>query len=177
MMLMQQQQQQQQAGAAAGGFSPPPNVTAPGGMDNPMGGPNMGQPGPQQFGYGGNYGECVGSGAWKAVASPCWWLCVLQGPSARRRNTFFSQTRLPLLRDGSAGRPFFWPLRWQSAQRHDARSHGTSKSHDATAPTGRPHVPGHRYERLGAGRNGAQQVAHQKRPCEDFLMGLKLFKL
>lgn len=41
----------------AAGFSPPPNVTAPGGMDNPMGGPNMGQPGPQQFGYGGNYGE------------------------------------------------------------------------------------------------------------------------
>ena len=58
----QQQQQQQQAAAAAaaaaaGGFSPPPNVTAPGGMDNPMAGPNMGQPGPQQFGYGGNYGE------------------------------------------------------------------------------------------------------------------------
>ncbi|XP_028265291.1 nuclear receptor coactivator 3-like isoform X2 [Parambassis ranga] len=52
MMLMQQQQQ----AAAAGGFSPPPNVTAPGSMDNPMGGPNMGQPGPQQFGYGGNYG-------------------------------------------------------------------------------------------------------------------------
>lgn len=60
MMLMQQQQQQQAAAAAAaaaGGFSPPPNVTAPGGMDNPMGGPSMGQPGPQQFGYGGNYGE------------------------------------------------------------------------------------------------------------------------
>uniref|UniRef100_A0A672JEH5 Nuclear receptor coactivator 3 n=1 Tax=Salarias fasciatus TaxID=181472 RepID=A0A672JEH5_SALFA len=58
MMLMQQQQQQAAAAAAAaaGGFSPPPNVTAPGGMDNPMGGPNMGQPGPQQFGYGGNYG-------------------------------------------------------------------------------------------------------------------------
>lgn len=51
MMLMQQQQ-----AAAAGGFSPPPNVTAPGGMEGPMGGPNMGQPGPQQFGYGGNYG-------------------------------------------------------------------------------------------------------------------------
>ncbi|XP_033825313.1 nuclear receptor coactivator 3-like [Periophthalmus magnuspinnatus] len=51
MMLMQQQQ-----AAAAGGFSPPPNVTAPGGMDSPMGGPSMGQPGPQQFGYGGNYG-------------------------------------------------------------------------------------------------------------------------
>ncbi|KAG8002542.1 Nuclear receptor coactivator 3 [Nibea albiflora] len=59
MMLMQQQQQQQAAAAAAaaaGGFSPPPNVTAPGGMENPMGGPNMGQPGPQQFGYGGSYG-------------------------------------------------------------------------------------------------------------------------
>lgn len=51
MMIMQQQQ-----AAAAGGFSPPPNVTAPGGMEGPMGGPNMGQPGPQQFGYGGNYG-------------------------------------------------------------------------------------------------------------------------
>lgn len=65
MMLMQQQQQQQQAAAAAaaaGGFSPPPNVTAPGGMDNPMGGPNMGQPGPQQFGYGGNYGESLDAG-------------------------------------------------------------------------------------------------------------------
>lgn len=59
MMLMQQQQQQQAAAAAAGGFSPPPNVTAPGGMDNPMGGPSMGQPGPQQFGYAGNYGEFV----------------------------------------------------------------------------------------------------------------------
>ncbi|XP_068190329.1 nuclear receptor coactivator 3-like [Antennarius striatus] len=56
MMLMQQQQQQAAAAAAAGGFSPPPNVTAPGGMDSPMGGPNMGQPGPQQFGYGGSYG-------------------------------------------------------------------------------------------------------------------------
>ncbi|XP_061591755.1 nuclear receptor coactivator 3-like [Cololabis saira] len=59
MMLMQQQQQQQAAAAAAaaaGGFSPPPNVTAPGGMDNPMAGPIMGQPVPQQFGYGGNYG-------------------------------------------------------------------------------------------------------------------------
>uniref|UniRef100_A0A4W5NWE1 Nuclear receptor coactivator 3 n=1 Tax=Hucho hucho TaxID=62062 RepID=A0A4W5NWE1_9TELE len=55
MMMLMQQQQQQQA-AAAGGFSPPPNVTAPAGMDTPMGGPNMGQPGPQQFGYGGNYG-------------------------------------------------------------------------------------------------------------------------
>lgn len=66
MMLMQQQQQQQQAAAAAaaaaGGFSPPPNVTAPGGMDNPMGGPNMGQPGPQQFSYGGNYGESPEAG-------------------------------------------------------------------------------------------------------------------
>ncbi|XP_041860017.1 nuclear receptor coactivator 3-like isoform X2 [Melanotaenia boesemani] len=55
-MMMLMQQQQQAAAAAAGGFSPPPNVTAPGGMDNPMGGPNMGQPGPQQFGYGGSYG-------------------------------------------------------------------------------------------------------------------------
>lgn len=73
MMLMQQQQ----AGAAAGGFSPPPNVTAPGGMDNPMGGPNMGQPGPQQFGYGGSYGESMESGVCKAVAAPCRWLCVL----------------------------------------------------------------------------------------------------
>ncbi|XP_012992022.2 nuclear receptor coactivator 3 isoform X2 [Esox lucius] len=52
MMMMMQQQQ----AAAAGGFSPPPNVTAPAGMDAPMGGPNMGQPGPQPFGYGGNYG-------------------------------------------------------------------------------------------------------------------------
>ncbi|CDQ61530.1 unnamed protein product [Oncorhynchus mykiss] len=52
MMLMQQQQQQ----AAAGGFSPPPNVTAPAGMDNPMAGPPMNQPGQQQFTYGGNYG-------------------------------------------------------------------------------------------------------------------------
>lgn len=69
MMLMQQQQQQQAAAAAAaaaGGFSPPPNVTAPGGMDNPMGGPNMGQPGPQQFGYGGNYGED------KTTTASCW---------------------------------------------------------------------------------------------------------
>lgn len=55
MMLLMQQQQQQ--AAAAGGFSPPPNVTAPAGMDSHMGGPNMGQPGPQQFGYGGSYGE------------------------------------------------------------------------------------------------------------------------
>nr|XP_029539542.1 nuclear receptor coactivator 3-like isoform X1 [Oncorhynchus nerka]XP_029539543.1 nuclear receptor coactivator 3-like isoform X1 [Oncorhynchus nerka] len=50
MMLMQQQQ------AAAGGFSPPPNITAPAGMDNPMAGPPMNQPGQQQFNYGGNYG-------------------------------------------------------------------------------------------------------------------------
>lgn len=65
MMLMQQQQQQAAAAAAAaaGGFSPPPNVTAPGGMDNPMGGPNMGQPAPQQFGYGANYGESTEQGA------------------------------------------------------------------------------------------------------------------
>lgn len=48
-MLMQQQ-------AAGGGFSPPPNVTAPTGMEG-MGGPGMGQPGQQQFSYGGNYGE------------------------------------------------------------------------------------------------------------------------
>ncbi|XP_053338787.1 nuclear receptor coactivator 3-like isoform X2 [Clarias gariepinus] len=48
MMLMQQQ-------AAGGGFSPPPNVTAPTGMEG-MGGPGMGQPGQQQFSYGGNYG-------------------------------------------------------------------------------------------------------------------------
>ena len=60
MMLMQQpqqQQQQQQGQAAAGAFSPPPNVTAPGGMDSPMGGPPMNQPGQQGFNYGGNYGE------------------------------------------------------------------------------------------------------------------------
>lgn len=56
-MMMLMQQQQAAAAAAAGGFSPPPNVTAPGGMENPMVGPNMGQPGPQQFGYGGNYGK------------------------------------------------------------------------------------------------------------------------
>ncbi|KAM9785369.1 nuclear receptor coactivator 3-like [Neosynchiropus ocellatus] len=56
MMMLMQQQQQAAAAAAAGGFSPPPNVTAPGGMDGPMGGPNMGQPGAQQFGYGGSYG-------------------------------------------------------------------------------------------------------------------------
>lgn len=108
MMLMQQQQQ---AGAAAGGFSPPPNVTAPGGMDNPMGGPNMGQPGPQQFGYGGNYGE---SGAWKAVAAPCWWLCVLQGSSARstgvgRRNTFFLKHVFLSSGMGQQGDPSFGP--------------------------------------------------------------------
>uniref|UniRef100_A0A672SE41 Nuclear receptor coactivator 3 n=1 Tax=Sinocyclocheilus grahami TaxID=75366 RepID=A0A672SE41_SINGR len=54
MIMMQQQQQQQQV--AAGGFSPPPNVTAPTGMDNPMGGPPMNQPGQQPFNYGGNYG-------------------------------------------------------------------------------------------------------------------------
>ncbi|XP_034167754.2 nuclear receptor coactivator 3 [Pangasianodon hypophthalmus] len=49
MMLLMQQQ------AAGGGFSPPPNVTAPTGMEG-MGGPGMGQPGQQQFSYGGNYG-------------------------------------------------------------------------------------------------------------------------
>lgn len=61
MMLMQQQQQQQQQAAVAGGFSPPPNVTAPPGMDHPMAGPPMNQPGQQQqqppYPYGGNYGE------------------------------------------------------------------------------------------------------------------------
>uniref|UniRef100_A0A673MKP6 Nuclear receptor coactivator 3 n=1 Tax=Sinocyclocheilus rhinocerous TaxID=307959 RepID=A0A673MKP6_9TELE len=56
MIMMQQQQQQQQQQVAAGGFSPPPNVTAPTGMDNPMGGPPMNQPGQQPFNYGGNYG-------------------------------------------------------------------------------------------------------------------------
>ncbi|MGH0183883.1 UNVERIFIED_CONTAM: hypothetical protein FKN15_013206 [Acipenser sinensis] len=54
MMLMQQQQQQQQQ-QVAGGFSPPPNVTAPGGMDTPMGGPPMSQAPPQQFSYPANY--------------------------------------------------------------------------------------------------------------------------
>uniref|UniRef100_A0A3Q4BWD0 Nuclear receptor coactivator 3 n=1 Tax=Mola mola TaxID=94237 RepID=A0A3Q4BWD0_MOLML len=54
MMLMQQQQQQGQG--AAGGFSPPPNVTAPGGVDTPMGGPTINQAGQQGFSYGGNYG-------------------------------------------------------------------------------------------------------------------------
>lgn len=57
MMIQQQQQQQQQQGqGAAGTFSPPPNVTAPTGMDNPMGAPPMNQPGQQAFNYGGNYG-------------------------------------------------------------------------------------------------------------------------
>lgn len=56
MMLMQQQQQQQGQGAARG-FSPPPNVTAPGGMDSPMGATPINQPGQQGFNYGGNYGE------------------------------------------------------------------------------------------------------------------------
>lgn len=58
MMIMIQQQQQQGQGAG-GGFSPPPNVTAPGGMDSPMGGPPMNQPGQQGFNYGGNYGEFI----------------------------------------------------------------------------------------------------------------------
>lgn len=77
MMLMQQQQQQAAAAAAAaaGGFSPPPNVTAPGGMDNPMGGPNMGQPGPQQFGYGGNYGKSAE--LWGPVEHCCSLLVIL----------------------------------------------------------------------------------------------------
>lgn len=64
----------------AAGFSPPPNVTAPGGMDNPMGGPNMGQPGPQQFGYGGNYGEITEPGT-KQRSVALWWPdSALQGP-------------------------------------------------------------------------------------------------
>lgn len=58
-MMMQQQQQHQQQQVAAGGFSPPPNVTAPTGMDSPMGGPPMNQPGQQAFNYGGNYGRIV----------------------------------------------------------------------------------------------------------------------
>ncbi|XP_047203960.1 nuclear receptor coactivator 3-like [Girardinichthys multiradiatus] len=56
MMMLMQQQQQNQAAAAAGGFSPPPNVTAPGGMESPMGGPPINQPGQQGFNYGSNYG-------------------------------------------------------------------------------------------------------------------------
>ncbi|XP_034023135.1 nuclear receptor coactivator 3 isoform X2 [Thalassophryne amazonica] len=61
MMTMQMRRQRmmmmmQQGQGAAGGFSPPPNVTAPGGMDNPMGGPPINQPGQQAFNYGGNYG-------------------------------------------------------------------------------------------------------------------------
>lgn len=55
MMLMQQQQQQQNQGPT-GGFSPPPNVTAPAGMENPMGSPSTNHPGQQSFNYGGNYG-------------------------------------------------------------------------------------------------------------------------
>lgn len=74
MMLMQQQQQQAAAAAAAaGGFSPPPNVTAPGGMDSHMGGPNMGQPGPQQFGYGGSYGESTEPVGRRDTTPPPWW--------------------------------------------------------------------------------------------------------
>lgn len=53
MMLVQQQNQ----AAAAGGFSPPPNVTAPGGIESPMGVPPINQPGQQGFSYGNNYGE------------------------------------------------------------------------------------------------------------------------
>ncbi|KAI7795007.1 nuclear receptor coactivator 3 [Triplophysa rosa] len=56
MMMVMQQQQQQQQQVAPGGFSPPPNVTAPTGMDNPMGGPPMNQSSQQAFNYGGNYG-------------------------------------------------------------------------------------------------------------------------
>uniref|UniRef100_A0A8C6U301 Nuclear receptor coactivator 3 n=1 Tax=Neogobius melanostomus TaxID=47308 RepID=A0A8C6U301_9GOBI len=47
MMLMQQQHW---------AFSPPPNVTAPAGMENPMGSASTNQPGQQRFNYGGNYG-------------------------------------------------------------------------------------------------------------------------
>lgn len=47
--------------AVAGGFSPPPNVTAPTGMDSPMGGTAMNQPGQHPFNYGGNYGELTSS--------------------------------------------------------------------------------------------------------------------
>lgn len=57
MMLMQQQQGQ----AAAGGFSPPPNVTAPAGMENPIGSPPITQPGQQGFNYGGSYGQLTES--------------------------------------------------------------------------------------------------------------------
>lgn len=60
-MMMVRQQQQQQGQVAVGGFSPPPNVTAPGGMDSPVAGPHMNQPGQQGFNYGANYGECTGS--------------------------------------------------------------------------------------------------------------------
>lgn len=52
MMLMHQQGQ-----GAAGGFNPPPNVTAPVGMDGPVGGPAINQTGQQGFNYGANYGE------------------------------------------------------------------------------------------------------------------------
>lgn len=52
MMLMQQQGQ-----GAAGGFNPPPNVTAPGGMDGPVGASAMNQTGQQGFNYGANYGK------------------------------------------------------------------------------------------------------------------------
>lgn len=52
MMLMPQQGQ-----GAGGGFNPPPNVTAPGGIDGPVGGPAMSQTGQQGFNYGANYGE------------------------------------------------------------------------------------------------------------------------
>lgn len=56
MMMLMQQQQQQQNQRPPGGFSPPPNVTAPAGMDNPMGSTSTNQPGQQGFNYGGNYG-------------------------------------------------------------------------------------------------------------------------
>ncbi|XP_069740285.1 nuclear receptor coactivator 3-like isoform X2 [Narcine bancroftii] len=47
-MIMRQHQQQ--------GFSPPPNVTAPTGMEAPMGGPPITPASPQQFTYPANYG-------------------------------------------------------------------------------------------------------------------------
>uniref|UniRef100_UPI00398EA520 nuclear receptor coactivator 3-like isoform X1 n=1 Tax=Pristiophorus japonicus TaxID=55135 RepID=UPI00398EA520 len=47
-LIMRQQQQQ--------GFSPPPNVTAPTGIEGPMGGPPLTPASPQQFTYPPNYG-------------------------------------------------------------------------------------------------------------------------
>lgn len=81
-MMLMQQQQAAAAAAAAGGFSPPPNVTAPGGMESPMAGPTMGQPGPQQFSYGGSYGEFTEAGASLSTAAPWWGVSALQGSSS-----------------------------------------------------------------------------------------------